>query len=181
MTEPDAAPARLVAELTRRGETLAFTESLTAGLGSATVAAVPGASAVLRGGLVTYATDLKHSLAGVDKQLLADVGPVSADTAIAMADGARRVCGADWGVSLTGVAGPDPQDGHPVGEVFVGIAGPGRETVAVRARAEGHMGVALSRHSSEPVPVMVGDRAEIRGWSVVAALSELLAALLSRG
>ncbi|MDR7329537.1 CinA family protein [Corynebacterium guangdongense] len=181
MIPSDQAPARIVTELTRRAETLAFAESLTAGLASATVASVPGASAVLRGGLVTYATDLKHSLAGVDEQLLADAGPVSADTAVAMAEGARRVCGADWGVSLTGVAGPDPQDGHPVGEVFIGIAGPGRETVAVRARAEGHMGVAPGRHSPEPVPVMVGDRSEIRGWSVAAALSELLGAVLSRG
>lgn len=181
MNAPDATAARLVAELTRRGETLAFAESLTAGLASATVASVPGASAVLRGGVVTYATDLKHSLAGVDEELLATVGPVAAETAAAMAEGARRVCGADWAVALTGVAGPQPQDRHPVGEVFIGIAGPGRETSVMRARAEGHMRMAQTPGSDKPVPVMAGDRPQIRDWSVAAALSALRDAVSSRG
>ncbi|GAB3696626.1 CinA family protein [Corynebacterium nasicanis] len=110
----------LVDALRRRGLTVAFCESLTAGLAAATLADTPGASAVLRGGLITYATDLKCSLAGVPE----GADPVTAATAAAMARGARERCGADWGVSLTGVAGPDPQDGHPVGEVWLGFEGP---------------------------------------------------------
>lgn len=116
--------AELVAELVRAGESVAAAESLTAGLFTAALASVPGSSEVLRGGLVVYATDLKATLAGVDSAALAIDGPVSAPTAIALADGARRMCAADWGVGLTGVAGPSEQDGNAVGTVFLGIAGP---------------------------------------------------------
>ena len=123
----DDAPApALVRTLTSRGETVAFCESLTAGLASATVATVPGASNVLRGGLVTYATELKSTLAGVPEKVLDSRGPVAAVTARHMARGARGRCGATWGVALTGVAGPDPQDGHPVGEVHIAVSGPSR-------------------------------------------------------
>ncbi|MBV7295270.1 CinA family protein [Corynebacterium sp. TAE3-ERU12] len=114
----------LVSELISRSETVATAESLTAGLLAADIASVPGASAVLRGGLVVYATDLKASLAGVDDEILAQYGPVAAETAIELADGARDRCGSDWALSLTGVAGPDPQDGHQPGEVWCGVAGP---------------------------------------------------------
>jgi len=114
----------LVSELTARGQTVATAESLTAGLLAATIAGVTGASAVLRGGLITYAVDTKITLADVPADLLAEVGPVAAATACALADGARRRCGADWGVGLTGVAGPDPHGGYPAGTVFLGIAGP---------------------------------------------------------
>lgn len=123
------AAAELVAALGERGQTVATAESLTAGLVSATIAGVPGASAVLRGGLVVYATDLKHRLAGVDERLLAGEGPVAASTAEQLAVGARSRCIADWGVALTGVAGPDPQDGIEVGTVFLGLAGPGHTEV----------------------------------------------------
>lgn len=102
---------------------MATAESLTAGLLSATIAGVPGASAVLRGGLIVYATELKHALAGVDADLLAQRGPVDPDVAAALATGAAARCGATWGIGLTGVAGPDPQDGHPVGTVYLGLAG----------------------------------------------------------
>jgi nicotinamide-nucleotide amidase len=85
---------------------------------------VPGASVVLRGGLVTYTETTKIALAGVARQLLADVGPVAAPTARALAVGARERCGATWGIGVTGVAGPDPHGGHPVGSVFVGLTGP---------------------------------------------------------
>jgi nicotinamide-nucleotide amidase len=114
----------LVAELTARGETVATTESLTAGLLAATLAGVPGASAVLLGGLVTYTEATKIALAGVDPEILAAVGPVAAPTARAMAHGARLRCGTTWGVGLTGVAGPEPHGGHAVGTVFLGLAGP---------------------------------------------------------
>jgi nicotinamide-nucleotide amidase len=115
---------RLVAELVARHQTLATTESLTAGLLAATLAGVPGASAVLLGGLITYTEATKIALAGVDPELLAEFGPVAAATAEAMAAGARHRCGTTWGVGLTGVAGPEPHGGHPVGTVFLGIAGP---------------------------------------------------------
>jgi nicotinamide-nucleotide amidase len=114
----------LVADLTVRGQSVATAESLSAGLLAATLAGVPGASVVLRGGLVTYVEDTKIALAGVAPQLLDDVGPVAAPTARALAVGARHRCSATWGVGLTGVAGPDPHGGHPVGTVFVGLAGP---------------------------------------------------------
>ncbi|QGU04845.1 CinA family protein [Corynebacterium comes] len=115
----------LVDALRRRSLTVAFCESLTAGLAAATLADTPGASDVLRGGLITYATDLKGLLAGVPSHTLRTYGPVSPEVAAGMAEGVREVCLADWGVSLTGVAGPDPQDGHPVGEVWIGYAGEG--------------------------------------------------------
>ncbi|EME23740.1 CinA family protein [Rhodococcus triatomae] len=157
MTDPlvDGTDAvALVAELTRRGQTLASAESLTAGLFAATVAGVPGASAVLRGGVIVYATDLKDSLAGVAESTLAADGPVAPTTAAELAAGAIARCGADWGVGLTGVAGPDPQDGKPVGTVFVGIAGP--DGVRVRELT------------------LPGGRWEIRRAVVDAALSDLL-------
>ncbi|MFV9633307.1 CinA family protein [Mycobacterium neumannii] len=126
----------LVADLTVHGQTVATAESLTAGLLAATLAGVPGASAVLRGGLVTYVEDTKISLAGVTRQMLDEVGPVAAPTARALAVGARMRCEATWGVGLTGVAGPEPHGGHPVGTVFLGIAGP-VETDVVELRLDG--------------------------------------------
>jgi nicotinamide-nucleotide amidase len=114
----------LVADLTVRRQTVATAESLTAGLLAATLAGVPGASVVLRGGLVTYTVATKIALAGVAPELLDDVGPVAGPTARALAVGAMQRCGATWGVGLTGVAGPDPHGGHPVGTVFLGVAGP---------------------------------------------------------
>lgn len=122
---PQASDAGIAGEVIRlakgRGQTIATTESLTAGLLSATLASVPGASAVLRGGLIVYATELKAELAGVDRDLLARVGAVDAMVAEQLAAGAAARCGATMGVGLTGVAGPDPQDGHDVGEVFIGL------------------------------------------------------------
>ncbi|BFU42959.1 CinA family protein [Krasilnikovia sp. MM14-A1004] len=123
------AAAAAVHALVDRGETLASAESLTGGLVAATVVEIPGVSSVFRGGLVVYATDLKHSLAGVPEELLADRGPVDPDVARALAEGARRRCGADWGLGTTGVAGPEPQDGKPVGLVYVAVAGPPGSTV----------------------------------------------------
>lgn len=122
-------PERVVAALTAAGLTVATAESLTGGLLAATLTEVPGASAVLRGGLVVYATDLKHRLAGVDAALLADRGPVDPDVAIALADGARIRCGADIGVGLTGVAGPAEQHGLPPGTWYVALRSSTETTV----------------------------------------------------
>jgi nicotinamide-nucleotide amidase len=116
--------AAVVAALRERSQTVATAESLTGGLVGATITDVPGASAVYRGGLVTYATDLKAELARVSSHTLAEDGPVASSTAGQLARGAAEVCGADWGLATTGVAGPEPQDGHPVGQVFVAVAGP---------------------------------------------------------
>jgi nicotinamide-nucleotide amidase len=113
----------LVEALIRRGETVATAESLTAGLVCATLADVPGASAAVRGGFIVYATELKADLAGVDRALLAEHGAVYPEVAAQLAEGARSRCGADWGLGLTGVAGPDPQDGVMPGTVHVGLAG----------------------------------------------------------
>ncbi|TJZ75464.1 nicotinamide-nucleotide amidohydrolase family protein [Rhodococcus oryzae] len=157
MTDPLVAgteAAELVSALTSRGQTVATAESLTAGLLAATIAGIPGASLVLRGGLVVYATDLKAGLAGVDPAVLASDGPVAASTARALAVGAQARCGADWGVGLTGVAGPDTHDGLPVGTVYLGIAGPD--------------GVSAERLE------LAGDRWAIRSGAVRSAVSTLL-------
>lgn len=120
----DKGAAAVIAAASAKGLTIATCESLTAGLVAATLAQVPGASRVLRGGLVTYATELKHVLAGVDAGLLAARGAVDPEVAAQMATGTRGRCGADIGISCTGVAGPDPQDGKPVGRVYLGLAMP---------------------------------------------------------
>ena len=116
--------AEVVRALLARRETMATAESLTGGLVAATLVEIPGVSAVFRGGLVVYATDLKHALAGVPEKLLAERGAVDPDVALALAAGARERCAADWGLATTGVAGPLPQDGKPVGLVYVAVAGP---------------------------------------------------------
>lgn len=147
-------------------------ESLTAGLAAATIAEVPGASKVLRGGLVTYATELKCKLAGVPQEIVDVSGVVSAECAEAMARGARGACTSDWAVSLTGVAGPDRQEGHPVGEVFIGVAGPGGSHAARADSAASQF--ALSTHEPVPVRVFVGSRNHIRRQAVRAALELLM-------
>lgn len=110
--------------LLSRGETVATAESLTAGMVGATLTSVAGASATYRGGLIVYATDLKAQLAGVPADLLAARGAVDPDVAMALAVGVRDRLDATWGLGLTGVAGPDPQDGVAPGTVFLGLAGP---------------------------------------------------------
>lgn len=111
-----------VGQLINAGLTVATAESLTGGLVCAALTSVPGSSDVVRGGLILYATDLKASLGGVDGELLAGHGPVAAVTVEAMARGVRHTLGSDLGVATTGVAGPDIQDGHDVGTVYVAVA-----------------------------------------------------------
>ena len=129
---PEATAAQVVRLLTQQGRTLAVAESLTGGLLLATLVSVPGASKAVRGGVVAYATDLKATLLGVDVDLLARVGAVDLTVAEAMAVGVRSRLDADYGVSTTGVAGPDPQDGHSVGTVFLGYCEHGRPSHAVQ-------------------------------------------------
>ncbi len=121
----DGVVVDLLATLARRRLTVATAESLTGGLLAALLTEIPGSSAVVRGGVVVYATDLKHTLAGVDAALLERRGAVDPDVAMALAAGVRVRCGADIGMGLTGVAGPDPQDGAPVGTWYCALAGPG--------------------------------------------------------
>jgi nicotinamide-nucleotide amidase len=156
---------RVVAILRRRDQTVATTESLTGGLVGAAITDVAGASAVYRGGLITYATELKAALGGVPPDVLRADGPVAATTARELAAGAARACRSDWGLATTGVAGPDPQDGHPVGQVFVAVDGPGADGSTAERRTEVRE---LSLH---------GDRAGVRAQTVTAVLELLLAQL----
>lgn len=150
-------PAEVVAEFVARGLTAGTAESLTAGQVAAALADVPGASVMLRGGIVSYASEVKASLLRVPEGLLEEAGSVDPEVARAMALGAREALGADYAVATTGVAGPEPHDGKPVGTVFVAVAGPDGATVA------GHH--------------FEGGRAEIRAAATRAALAALLDAV----
>ena len=125
MTSPAPEPLAelIVTLLTERRQTLAVAESLTGGLLAASLVEVPGASVVFRGGIVAYATDLKSALLGVPVSLLEHYGAVHADVASAMAEGVRKRLDATFGVATTGVAGPDPADGQPVGTVHIAASG----------------------------------------------------------
>ena len=141
------------ARLSELGATVAVAESLTGGMLCAALTDPPGASATVRGGLVVYASDLKSALAGVSEALLAERGAVDPEVALALAHGARARLGATFGVGVTGVAGPDPQDGKPVGTLFAAVAGP--------------HGDAVREHR------LAGDRAEIRAAAVQVCLDLL--------
>ena len=152
-SQPGLLAAEIVAMLTARAQSVAVAESLTGGLIAAALTEVPGASVVFRGAVVAYATDTKHSLLGVDDRLLAEAGAVDARVATAMATGVRDRFAATFGVASTGVAGPDPQDGKPVGTVFVAVSS------------------AAGSHVVEPR--LSGDRAKIRRATVAEALALL--------
>jgi len=149
--------AKALEALEARGWSLALAESLTGGLLADAFVSVPGASKVLRGSVVAYATDLKQELLGVDADLLAANGAVDPSVAIEMAVGAANRLGADVALSTTGVAGPDEQDGKSVGTVFVGLLTPDGSSV-------------IELH-------LAGSRAEIRSQAVTAAVAELLEVL----
>jgi nicotinamide-nucleotide amidase len=157
MSETSA--AAVLSVLDERGWTLGVAESLTGGALCAEIVSVPGASAVLLGGVVAYATSVKATVLGVDAELLARRGPVHPQVALEMAGGVRRVVSvddrpADVGVSTTGIAGPDSPDGQPVGTVHIGIVTPnGTHAREFRFR---------------------GDRDSIRAQTVSAALEALL-------
>ena len=119
--------ARVIGLLAQRHQSIAVAESLTGGMLVAELIRTPGASAVVSGGIVAYNTELKHTLLRVDAEVLAAHGAVHPDVAAQMAVGVRTalaVAGepAHVGISTTGVAGPNPQDGQPVGTVFLGFA-----------------------------------------------------------
>ncbi|MBU4465639.1 MAG: CinA family protein [Actinobacteria bacterium] len=118
---------RLLGRLSQLNWTIAVAESLTGGLLVAELIAVPGASTSVRGGIVAYATDLKHALLGVDATLLEMHGAVHPEVARQMADGVRTALSqagrpADVGIATTGIAGPESPDGQPVGTVHIAVA-----------------------------------------------------------
>ena len=148
--------------LAELGWTLAIAESLTGGAVAASVVSVSGASAVFRGGVVAYATDVKARLLGVDENLLAAHGPVHPRVARQMAEGARRALGAegiptDVGLATTGIAGPVSSDGQPVGTVHIAVA------TALGSRVESL--------------VLSGDRAQVRAEATERVLRLALDAL----
>jgi nicotinamide-nucleotide amidase len=102
-----------------QGRTVATAESITGGQLGSTITSIPGASQIFRGGVIAYATDLKSSLLGVSETLLAEGGAVQAQVALEMATGVASKLNADFGLAVTGVAGPASQDGHLPGTVFV--------------------------------------------------------------
>jgi len=150
--------ARVIVELlTARGESVGVAESLTGGLVAAALTSVPGASVVVRGGIVAYATELKAALLGVPTDLLTRRGPVDPEVAVVMAAGVRARLGASYGMSTTGVAGPGPADGKPAGTVFIAVDGPSGPVAE---------GLQLS-----------GDRQTVRNETVWSVLSLLLSTL----
>lgn len=142
---PDPHPAAVEAldALVASGASLAVAESLTGGRVAAALTGVPGASRVFRGGVVSYATEVKVGVLGVPTDVVERDGVVSAACAEAMARGAARLLGATHAVATTGVAGPDEQEGKPVGTVFVGVLTPGgvRSERLDLAAADGRAGI----------------------------------------
>lgn len=136
----DSLEALCLESMTDRGLTLSAAESLTGGLIGERFTALPGASAVFKGGAVTYCDEVKAALLGIDPALIAEKGAVSREVAEAMAGGVRRAVGADLGLSATGLAGPDGDGVHPVGTVYVGLAD--KDRVWVR---ELHLGTGRAR------------------------------------
>jgi nicotinamide-nucleotide amidase len=157
VSDPRPVADAVVALLRELDLSVGTAESLTGGLVCGALTDVPGASTVVRGGVVAYASEVKADVLGVDRDLLAREGAVCEPVAAQLADGIRRVLGCAVGVSTTGVAGPDPADGQPVGTVFVGLSGP--------------WGILVERLA------LTGDRAEIRAASVLAVLTLLERAL----
>jgi nicotinamide-nucleotide amidase len=129
---------RALEKARRRNLTIVTAESCTAGKLSAVLSESPGAAEHLHGGFVTYTKANKVKALGVDAGLLAAKGAVSADVAVAMAEGALRRSPADVAVAVTGVAGPDPdEDGNPVGLVCIATARDGRKPLHVERKYSG--------------------------------------------
>jgi len=149
----------IVRQLTGLDLTIATAESLTAGMLSSAIADIPGASAVLQGGVVAYNNNIKHKLLGVSADTLAVRGAVDSETAKQMAQGARSRFSADLGIATTGVAGPEPSEGKTVGLVFIALATPDDSIVKL--------------HRFE------GGRSEIRRATVAASM-KLVAEWLAR-
>lgn len=168
-------PVELVQRLGHRELTIATAESLTAGALAARIADVPGASAALLGGVVSYSNGVKEHVLHVDADLLETRGAVDGAVAAQMARGAAHACAADIGVSTTGVAGPEPHQGKRVGTVYLGFY--------LAGGVVDRLGLAAPENSSPAETVtqggavggyrlleLAGDRADIRRASVEGAL-----------
>lgn len=149
--------------LTLRGITLSTSESLTGGFLGAVITSIPGSSAYYLGGAIAYANAMKNRLSGVDAKVIATYGVVSEQTVTEMALGIQELTGSDWAVAVSGVAGPDTQEGHPVGEVWICVAG----------QRIGHLEPPLQAYRYH----FSGDRAQVREQTVEAALRLLLTML----
>ena len=165
----------LVAGLVERGVTLATGESLTAGALCGHLAEVPGVSAVLRGGIVAYCNEVKQRLLGVDAELLSAQGAVDPEVAAQMAVGAAQATGAVLGISTTGVAGPEPHQGKPVGTVYIGVAFAAR--LGDRLQLPSHTSGRAAGRDPEPEWISAavllqceGGRSAVRGRSVARAV-----------
>lgn len=152
--------AKVIRTLAQRSINIAVAESLTGGLLGATLTTVPGSSKVFLGGVVSYATRLKTVLLGVPSDSIAAHTVVSEEVAIDMAVGLQNRTNADWVIAVTGVAGPDPQEGHEPGEVWICVLGP---RIA-----------ALSQFRQVQHFHFEGDRDSVRQQTVDAALTMLL-------
>mgnify|MGYP000863033773 FL=1 len=131
---------QVLADLALRGETIACAESLTGGALTARLIDVPGASRVVRGGIIAYASDVKAVLLGVPAARLASHGTVDPQVAAAMAQGVCRVLDSDWGVATTGVAGPEPSEGKRVGTAYIAVVRAGNDPVVHELHLEGNRG-----------------------------------------
>ena len=128
--DDDTLEGAIGAMLQERRQTLSSMESCTGGLLASTITDTPGAGDYFRGGIVTYWTDLKVE-SGVDPEVIEEFGVISPETAKAMAQAVRANLRTDWGIGITGVAGPEPQEGKTPGTVHIGVAGPGGELGAL--------------------------------------------------
>ena len=151
----------LITALVARGATVATAESLTGGLVCAALTSVPGSSAAVRGGIVSYASPIKVGVLRVDPDLIDRQGAVDPAVAVQMAIGARSLLGSDYAIATTGSAGPDPNPGGlltgpvPPGRGFVAVAGPAGEAVAGFA-CEGEDRDGVRRHAVEAALALLG-------------------------
>lgn len=124
----------LADKLKARGETVSAAESCSGGMLSQLLTSLPGSSSYMLGSVTSYAASVKRDVLGVPQAVIDQYGTVSAECARAMADGIRKLTGSDYAVSITGVAGPDTDEGKSVGTVFLGFSGKGRKTEAASLR-----------------------------------------------
>ncbi len=144
--------AELVVELLRKKDlTITTAESLTGGLVSAAITAIPGASEIFKVGVVTYSNKAKRRLLSIKKDLIKKEGAISASVAKEMAIGAMMQSESDIAVSCTGNAGPDTMEGKPVGQVYIGVYAKGKTRVSEQ--------------------LFEGDRQEVRKQTVLSALT----------
>jgi nicotinamide-nucleotide amidase len=137
-----------------RQETVATAESATAGDIAARLGRVPGASHGLRGGIAVYATEVKREVLGVDRDVLAEHGPVSAEVTSELARLARERFDADWGIGVTGCAGPEPQNGQPVGTAFWALAHPDGHVEVHGRRIPGDRAAVIARLGSAALDLL---------------------------